>query len=68
MEWTLLIDGERETFETRDDLLERLRELLEDHLATSPLADAEVYDPFGEELEVEVGLRLLVPGEDEQED
>jgi hypothetical protein len=68
MEWTLLIDGERETFETREDLLERLRELLEDHLATSPLADAEVHDPFGNELEIEVGLRLLVPGEGEEED
>ncbi|MFH1464473.1 MAG: hypothetical protein ABIO70_08805 [Pseudomonadota bacterium] len=68
MEWSLLIDGERETFETRDDVLERLRELLEDHLATSPLAEVEVYDPFGNELEVEVGLRLLVPGEEEEED
>ena len=58
MEWTLEIDGEQESFETRDDVLERLRDLLEDHLATSPLADAEVIDPHGNEVEIEVGLRL----------
>jgi hypothetical protein len=61
MEWLLEIDGEREAFPTRDDVLERLRELLEDHLATSPLADAEVIDPFGDEHEIEVGLRLIAP-------
>jgi hypothetical protein len=58
MEWTLEIDGEREGYETREALLDRLRDLLEDHLATSPLADAEVFDPFGNELEIELGLRL----------
>ncbi len=58
MEWVLLIDGEREGFDSREALLERLRDLLEDHLATSPLADAEVYDPFEREHEIEVGLRL----------
>lgn len=59
MQWTLEIDGETESYETRDALLERLRDLLEDHLATSPLADAEVVDPLGREHEIEVGLRLL---------
>ncbi len=60
MQWTLEIDGETEGYDTRDGLLERLRDLLEDHLASSPLADAEVVDPFGREHEIEVGLRLLV--------
>ena len=60
MEWVLVIEGEREEFDTRNALLERLRDLLEDHLATSPLADAEVYDPFEREHEIEVGLRLHV--------
>jgi hypothetical protein len=58
MEWTLEIDGEREGYDTREALLDRLRDLLEDHLATSPLADAEVLDPFGNELEIELGIRL----------
>jgi hypothetical protein len=58
MEWTLVIEGEREGFATREALLERLGELLEDHLAQSPLADAEVFDPFGNEHEVVVGIRL----------
>ncbi len=64
MEWTLEIDGECESFETRQALLERVSDLLEDHLATSPLADAEVVDPFGREHEIEVGLRLQVMVED----
>ncbi len=58
MQWTLEIDGETEGYPTRAALLERLSDLLEDHLASSPLADAEVVDPFGNELEIEVGLRL----------
>lgn len=60
MEWTLEIEGETESYATREALLERLRDLLEDHLSTSPLADAEVCDPFGREHEIEVGLRLQV--------
>ncbi len=63
MQWTLEIDGEPEGFGTREELLEQLRELLEDHLATSPLADAVVMDPFGREHEIEVGIRLHVVGE-----
>jgi len=58
MQWTLEINGETEGYATREALLERLSDLLEDHLASSPLADAEVMDPFGNELEIEVGLRL----------
>jgi hypothetical protein len=60
MEWTLEIDGVSEGYDTREQVLERLRDLLEDHLATSPLADATVLDPFGREHEIEVGLRLGV--------
>jgi hypothetical protein len=60
MQWTLEFDGETESYDTREALLERLRDLLEDHLASSPLADAEVCDPFGREHEIEVGLRLQV--------
>ncbi len=63
MEWVLVNNGAREGFETRDAVLERLRELLEDYLAASPLADAEVYDPFEREHEIEVGLRLHVTEE-----
>lgn len=59
MDWELEIEGEIEHFETREELLERIRDLLEDHLATTPLADAEVRDPFGNELEIDLGLRLV---------
>ncbi len=58
MQWSLMFDGEQESFESRQDLLDRVRDLFEDYLATSPLADAEVRDPFGNELAIELGLRL----------
>ena len=58
MQWSLMIDGEQESYESREELLDRVRDLFEDYLATSPLADAEVRDPHGNELDIELGLRL----------
>ncbi len=59
MDWTLEIGEEAEKFDTREQLLARVADMLEDYLSTSPLADATVTSPLGQELDIDLGLRLV---------
>ena len=56
--WKLVIDGVEENYESRAELLERVSDLLEDVLMMSPLADAEVIDPHGQAMDIDVGINL----------